>query len=180
MNKRIQTNILALCISVFAAGMFTSCSGRQKEERPVNRKALEESLIEANRNLVRQESEEIDAFLKKHAWRMTKSGSGLRYMIYEQGTGRTAKEGDRLKFEYTMRLLGGDTVESSESGKYLEFSPGKENVISGLHEIALLMREGDSAKVIIPSYLAYGLTGLPNKVPPRASLIYDMKLLEIN
>jgi FKBP-type peptidyl-prolyl cis-trans isomerase len=56
---------------------------------------------------------------------------------------------------------------------------GKGGVEAGLEDGILLMHEGGRAKFIIPSHLAFGLTGNGNKIPPKSTLIYDIKLLKI-
>ena len=56
---------------------------------------------------------------------------------------------------------------------------GKAEVESGLEEGILLMKVGDKAKLVIPSHLAFGLLGDENKIPKRATLIYDVELVEI-
>jgi FKBP-type peptidyl-prolyl cis-trans isomerase len=54
-----------------------------------------------------------------------------------------------------------------------------DNVESGIHEVLLYMSEGDRARVILPSHMAFGYTGDSNKIPQNASLLYDLKILEI-
>ena len=49
---------------------------------------------------------------------------------------------------------------------------------SGLHEGISYMKEGDRAKIIIPSYLAHGLIGDLDKMPPLATIIYDIRLIK--
>jgi FKBP-type peptidyl-prolyl cis-trans isomerase len=54
-----------------------------------------------------------------------------------------------------------------------------DNVENGLHEAIQYLRVGDKAKIILPSYLAHGLTGDSDKIPPMASVLYDIELVEI-
>ena len=61
----------------------------------------------------------------------------------------------------------------------MQFVIGEGDEPSGLHEMVKLMRVGAKAKVIIPSYLAYGLVGDDNKIPPSATLFYDLYLVEV-
>jgi FKBP-type peptidyl-prolyl cis-trans isomerase len=56
---------------------------------------------------------------------------------------------------------------------------GKDNIESGLHEALQLMRIGDKMRFILPSHLAHGLIGDQTKIPPRASVIYEIELLEL-
>ena len=111
---------------------------------------------------------------------MTKTGSGLRYLIYKKGNGEKAEVGKKVKISYEVRLINGTLIYSSKDTGPKEFIIGKSNAETGLEEALLLMRVGDRAKLIIPSHLAYGLHGDDNKIPKRATLIYDLELLSVN
>jgi FKBP-type peptidyl-prolyl cis-trans isomerase len=111
---------------------------------------------------------------------MKSSGSGLRYWIDGKGYGIMPEAGDRVSLLYTVTLLTGDTIYSSDQdGGPLTFRAGRAEVISGLEEGILLMKEGDQAKFIIPSHLAYGLTGDQEKIRDKVTLVYDIKLLSV-
>ncbi|RLD32199.1 MAG: hypothetical protein DRI83_11260 [Bacteroidetes bacterium] len=110
---------------------------------------------------------------------MTESGSGLRYMIYEEGNGLTAKKGILATINYSIKVITGDIVYSSRQDGPLTFIVGKGEVISGLEEGILLLNVGDKAKFIIPSHLAYGLVGDGNLIPAKTTLIYDIELLNL-
>lgn len=57
---------------------------------------------------------------------------------------------------------------------------GKDNVEAGLHEGIQLMHVGDQMRFILPSHLAHGLTGDQSKIPPLASVVYEVELLELS
>jgi len=77
-----------------------------------------------------------------------------------------------------MYLLTGDLVRESKPGNPLRFTVGKSDIISGLDEAVRLFRKGTIAKIIIPSHLAYGATGDQQYIPPRATLVLDIKIVE--
>jgi peptidylprolyl isomerase len=110
---------------------------------------------------------------------MKESGSGLRYLIYEEGTGISSEKGMLASLAYTIKLITGDVVYTSEKNGPLSFIIGKGEVISGLEEGILFMNVGDKAKFIIPSHLAYGLVGDGNFIPGKATLIYHIELLSL-
>ena len=56
---------------------------------------------------------------------------------------------------------------------------GSGGVESGLEEGILLLKLGDKARFIIPSYLAHGLSGDQDKIPPKATLIYTIKIIDL-
>jgi FKBP-type peptidyl-prolyl cis-trans isomerase len=134
----------------------------------------------ANKQLIKTEDEEINNFIARYKWKMSTSGTGLRYNIYSSGNGKKAAPGSKVKINYVVRLINGDIIYSSEINGPREFIIGKSNAEPGLEEAVLLMRQGDRAKLIIPSHLAFGLHGDENKVPKRATLIYDLEILSIN
>ncbi len=142
-------------------------------------KQADESLVKANRYLVRKEKEEIDSFISRHGWQMQETGSGLQFSLVESGNGPEARRGQTAVLAYTLRLITGDVIYSSEKDGLKSFVIGHGGVESGLEEAVLLMKQGDKARVIIPSHLAFGLLGDDKKIPPRATLIYELELIEL-
>ncbi len=138
-----------------------------------------EPLIKANKQIVRTENEQIDDLLKRYEWKMHKTGTGLRYMILKTGEGKQVQEDDIIRLDYVLKVITGDVVYSSEVDGPLEFRVGKGNVGSGLDEGVRLLHDGDKARFVIPSYLAYGLIGDQNKIGKKATLIYEIEHLEI-
>jgi FKBP-type peptidyl-prolyl cis-trans isomerase FkpA len=160
--------------------LLYSCVEERNEEQKPDARNYNNELIEANRHVVKTEAQHIDDFLKRYKWDVTETGSGLRYWIYDDVEGLKASINVVATIEYSVKLITGDMVYSSEQDGLLSFLIGKGEVISGLEEGILLMDVGDKAKFIIPSHLAYGLVGDDNRIPGKATLIYDVKLLEIN
>lgn len=173
-----KTALQVLLYTLFIL-FLTNCDQKQSQEDKVNPNDYKESLMEANRHVVRTEAQHIEDFLRRYKWDVKETGSGLRYMIYEHGSGPPAEKWKTAVIEYSVRLITGDLVYSSEQDGLLSFLIGKGEVISGLEEAILLMNVGDEAKFIIPSHLAFGLVGDDHMIPGKASLIYDVKLLEI-
>jgi FKBP-type peptidyl-prolyl cis-trans isomerase len=135
--------------------------------------------MEANKRVVKTEAQHIEDFLRRYKWDMTETGSGLLYMIYEQGHGMLARKGMMAKVSYEIKVVTGDVVYSSIEDGPLSFIIGNGEVISGLEEGILFMNVGDKAKFIIPSHLAYGLVGDGKRIPAKTTLIYDVELLSI-
>ena len=156
-----------------------SCNNGKVEPKLINPDELKKPLENANHHMVKVETEEIDNYISRHDWNMLKTGTGLRYMIYKNGEGLKAVSGDVVRINYKVNLINGvDCYTSKEDGP-LEFVTDKAEVINGLEEAILLLREGDKAKVIIPSHLAYGLLGDDKQIPKRATLIYDIEVLKV-
>lgn len=145
-----------------------------------NSRDLEEKLIYANKQAVKEENDQIERFIARYKWQMKETGSGLRYDIYYQGNGEQAAIGKQAILKYSLRLIDGEEIYSSEKDGFKQFVIGHGGVESGLEEGILLLRVGDRAKFIIPSHLGFGLLGDQNKVPPKSTLIYDIELVAIN
>jgi FKBP-type peptidyl-prolyl cis-trans isomerase len=159
--------------------VVAGCRQETPPARQIDRGKVEKDMLEANRRAVRTETQHIEDFLRRYRWDMTESGSGLRYMIVEEGNGPRVRVDHTAVIEYGVYLITGDLIYSSDEYGLLTFTVGRGEVISGLEEGILLMKVGDRAKFIIPSHLAYGLIGDDRKIPGKSTLIYDVKLLEL-
>jgi FKBP-type peptidyl-prolyl cis-trans isomerase len=126
---------------------------------------------------VKTEEQHIRDLIARYGWEMEETGTGLRYMIYEKGEGPSIVTGDVVELEYEVRLITGDRIYSSDEKGNMVFRVGKAEVISGLEQGILLLKVGDKAKFVIPSHLAYGLLGDDNKIPTKATLIYDIQVI---
>ena len=174
-------NILTLFLIVFC---LFSCNSDDKVKpnqlvkHEVTQKDINESLEKANRYLLIQEAEQINDYIERHKLNVIQTGTGLRYQIHNQGDGDAIREGDIVTLEYEVRLLNGDLIYSSKNDGYKTFLVGRGGVESGLEEAILKLCEKSVATLIIPAHLAHGLIGDGNKVPPRATLVYRLKVIE--
>jgi FKBP-type peptidyl-prolyl cis-trans isomerase len=159
--------------------LIPACHRTQKEQKEDNQDHYKESLLEVNKNLVKTEEQKIEDFLQRYNWDMRQTGSGLRYMIYREGNGARAEKGKVAEVAFTVSLLNGEVCYSSDEEGPRAFEIGKGGVESGLEEGILLLKEGDRAKFIIPSHLAFGLLGDMERIPAKAVLVYDIELLKI-
>jgi peptidylprolyl isomerase len=111
---------------------------------------------------------------------MTSTGSGLRYRDDREGDGDTAKAGDHVVVHYTGTLEDGEKFDSSrDRGQPLEFALGTGMVIRGWDEGVAGMKVGGRRTLVIPSELGYGARGAGGVIPPHATLVFDVELLEI-
>jgi FKBP-type peptidyl-prolyl cis-trans isomerase len=96
------------------------------------------------------------------------------------GTGPEAKAGDHVVVHYTGRLTDGTKFDSSlDRNEPFDFTLGAGQVIKGWDQGVAGMKKGGKRKLTIPSDLGYGKTGSPPKIPPDATLVFDVELLEI-
>jgi len=176
-SPRIHLFISAALSIVF----FNGCNNDEKGSKySSNIKLFDDTVINYNRQIVKSENQEIEDFIKRYKWKMEKSPTGLRYIIYHKGDGPKAMRGQLVKMNYSVRLLTGEEIYNSRNLGSKEFIVGQGKIESGLEEGILMLREGDRAKFIVPSHIAYGLLGDLDKVPERAALVYDIEVLDIS
>ncbi|MCG3724069.1 FKBP-type peptidyl-prolyl cis-trans isomerase [Vibrio cincinnatiensis] len=120
------------------------------------------------------------AFLLKNGQKneVTTTESGLQYQVLQVGTGeKHPTANSHVTVHYEGKLLDGSIFDSSiERDQPITFSLNQ--VIKGWQEGVQLMVEGEKMRFFIPSHLAYGKNGT-GPIPPAATLIFDVELLEI-
>ncbi len=127
-----------------------------------------------------QEAVDRDAFIKANNITAQPSETGLYYIEKETGSGAFAVNGNTVRVEYEGSFLNGVVFDASKNqGQPIEFALGLGQVIPGWEEGLLKMREGGKAQFIIPSDLAYGQSQPGHPIPPYASLVFDVQLVEI-
>jgi peptidyl-prolyl cis-trans isomerase A (cyclophilin A) len=126
------------------------------------------------------ERAEAEAKMEKLAAGFEKTESGLRYQFIQKGDGKKAENGKTVSVHYTGQLEDGKVFDSSYPRKKpIEFPLGRGNVIEGWDEGIALLRVGDKARFVIPSHLGYGSRGAGGAIPPNATLIFDVELMDV-
>ena len=104
--------------------------------------------------------------------------SGLQYEVLVEGNGKKPKATDQVRCHYEGTLIDGTVFDSS----YKRNEPavfGLNQVIAGWTEGVQLMSEGAKYRFYIPYLLAYGESGAGGMIPPYATLIFDVELIEV-
>jgi peptidyl-prolyl cis-trans isomerase A (cyclophilin A) len=118
--------------------------------------------------------------LEKLAAGFDKTDSGLRYQIIQKGTGAKSVKGKNVSVHYKGQLEDGTVFDSSYQRKQpIDFVLGVGQVIKGWDEGLQLLKVGDKARLVIPSHLAYGSQGAGGVIPPDATLIFDVELMDV-
>ena len=143
--------------------------------RPIN-SAMREAL-----NRTSPELSSADAELIRQKYPTAhRTESGLLYVVRAPGDGgATPRMGQEVIAHYDGRLLDGTPFDSSyERGVPLTFRLGTGAVIKGWDEAFLTMHRGEKRTLIIPHWLAYGAQGRPPTIPPNATLIFEVELID--
>ena len=110
--------------------------------------------------------------------RMTDSGLKVEDLV--EGEGAEAKAGQQVRVHYTGWLLDGSKFDSSlDRGDPFSFPLGGGRVIRGWDEGVQGMKVGGRRKLTIPPQLGYGAAGAGGVIPPNATLVFEVELLEL-
>jgi FKBP-type peptidyl-prolyl cis-trans isomerase FkpA len=146
---------------------------------PLSEAEIQQKLVAANKIMVAHESAAIDSFIAKHRYNMMRKGSGLRIEKVMNGTGRKVTLEDTLNLEHKIFLLSGSLCYQSNADSLLTMVMHPGSQIKGIEEALMDMSEGDKVRLVIPSYLAFGMLGDQNKIPPASPLFVELNLIEI-
>jgi peptidyl-prolyl cis-trans isomerase A (cyclophilin A) len=129
---------------------------------------------------IEEAKRQAEEAMEKLAAGFEKTESGLRYKIIQKGNGKQAEAGKTVSVHYTGQLENGKTFDSSYPRKKpIEFPLGRGNVIEGWDEGIALLQVGDKARFVIPAYLGYGERGAGGVIPPNATLVFDVELMDV-
>ncbi|WP_426486005.1 peptidylprolyl isomerase [Flavobacterium sp. 2] len=123
---------------------------------------------------------ESEAKMEQLAAGFDRTESGLRYKMIQKGEGKRAEAGKTVSVHYEGSLENGKVFDSSYPRKKpIEFKLGIGQVIEGWDEGIALLQVGDKARFVIPSDLAYGPSGAGGVIPPNATLVFDVELMDV-
>ena len=174
-----------LMMEGFQDGISSATSKVSQEETHALLTALQKQIQKQQQEYVTKVANQNkvagEAFLaeNKNKEGVVTLASGLQYEVLNEGEGESPKLNDLVLTHYKGEFIDGQVFDNSyERGKPQPFPVNQ--VISGWSEALQLMKPGAKWKLVVPSYLAYGETGFQREIPPNATLIFEMELLEVN
>ena len=112
---------------------------------------------------------------------MPTTASGLTYEDLTEGTGASPQTGQTVVVHYTGWLTNGTKFDSSlDRRSPFQFAIGQGQVIAGWDEGVSSMKIGGRRKLTIPPSLGYGARGAGGVIPPNATLVFEVELLEVH
>ena len=183
-----QMNIEGLNIDDFADAIRDVINGnklkvehREAQQIVQNYFAEQEKKMQAERaEKGKAAKEEGEKYLAENAKKegIVTTASGLQYKVLKEGTGKQPKATDKVRCHYEGFLIDGTVFDSSvQRGEPAVFP--LDGVIVGWTEGLQLMREGGKYRFFIPYKLGYGEGGAGASIPPFATLVFDVELLEV-
>ena len=165
----------------FAAAMKDVLTGAQLQIDETEAQAMvREYLQRKGEERLKNVKAEGEAFLADNAKKegIVTLPSGLQYQVLQEGNGKSPKATDQVKCHYEGTLINGKVFDSSyRRGEPATFPLN--GVIAGWTEGLQLMKEGAKYRFFIPFNLAYGTRGAGQDIPPYATLIFDVELIEV-
>ena len=105
--------------------------------------------------------------------------TGLKIVVTKEGSGEVCPKYSKVKVHYTGKLTDGKVFDSSvDRGTPFEFVVGNGQVIKGWDEGITQMKKGEKATLTIPPEMGYGASGAGGVIPPNATLIFDVELID--
>lgn len=173
----MRTNRFTLpTIALLATGLVAACGNAAEEAdetaaEPTTETAMPEP---ASTEVAPMYAEELGVDLDA----MTKTDSGLHYVVLAEGDGAEAAAGQSATVHYTGWLPNGTKFDSSrDRDQPFTFALGAGQVIPGWDEGVAGMKIGEQRKLVIPPALGYGTAGAGGVIPPNATLVFDVELL---
>ena len=164
-------------MSAYELGARDAIAGKESQVPEENEEQLMAVLREA---LMQKKSASGESFMEGNAARpeVTTTASGLQYEVLIEGTGPMPSATDTVVTHYHGTLTDGTVFDSSvDRGSPASFPVNR--VIAGWTEALQMMGVGSKWRLVIPPNLAYGERGAGAAIPPNATLVFEVELLEI-
>lgn len=178
MRKFLFFFLLTLLVGGFTACRDRKATGSVVSSSEAAKEDKDDPYVEGNKNIMRRENEEITMFLNRYGWKVQRTPTGLYVEVLDPGKGELFREGDHVEMEYRTFKLSGELVYSSDSGSVKSFVVNRSEEIDALHEAAQMLRPGAKARLVIPSYLGYGVAGDGDRIQGLQPIVMEIRVLD--
>jgi len=175
-----QMNATELNIEDFAKGIKDVFAGKTEMTEAEAQAAVQNFFQQKAKEQADAAKADGEAFLAENGKKdgVVTLPSGLQYQVLKEGNGKKPSATDQVVCHYEGTLIDGTVFDSS----YQRNQPatfGLNQVIPGWTEGVQLMQEGAKYRFFIPYKLAYGERGAGAQIPPFATLVFDVELIEV-
>lgn len=161
-------NIL-YCLTALTFFTLASCKKEEQKQREID-----QAYYDAN-------DVDIQKYIKDKGITALPTGNGTFYTLTKSlPTAQKVNDGDSIIVHFQVKLLNGNVVDTTSKIRNMpdKYLINTESILPGLEDVLRLMREGEEATIIIPSYRALG-SNSTSKIPPYSVLIYEIQLVEV-
>lgn len=169
----MRTTWILPCLALMAACTGTPVTDTQRPKTPT----YEENILNANKVVASAEETQIDGYVGRRGWNMTRLGDGVRYQETRTGQGKRLDFESRVAVKYRLEALDGTLIYDGQTDTV---TLGRHQPCAGLDNAMMQLRDGSQARVIVPSAMGFGVIGDGALVPARTVLVYyiETKILK--
>jgi len=184
----LKSQGLDLNLDIYTSGIRDALGGKEpqmsQEEIRATIMDLQKRAMAAQQKALKEQGDknlaEGKAFLTENGKKkeVKTLPSGLQYKVLSEGAGKTPTKSDTVTVHYRGTFMNGTEFDSSIArGQPATFKV--DGVIPGWTEALQLMKQGAKWQLFIPPELAYGERGMPPRIPPQSTLIFEVELISV-
>jgi FKBP-type peptidyl-prolyl cis-trans isomerase FklB len=171
-----RTDQIQLDVESLVQGVRDALAGQPPKYTPAVCEAAMQRLSEQRLEIFQQRNRDF-LVANRDAAGIQVTPTGLQYLVLKAGDGPSPRPTDRVRVHYRGQLIDGQVFDQSLGGPPAEFPVNR--VIPGWTEALQQMRVGAHWRLFVPAELAYGEEGFAEAIPPHATLIFEVQLLQI-
>lgn len=178
-----HTNRYIIVAATICAILLSCCkSGSKLPDTHTNTQPVQpnkEVIADVNRYLSEKDKAVIEGYARRNKLNLTASESGFYYTIFNEGKGKPITENSIVAITGTLSLIDGTLCYTYDANKPKTIAIAKSPEIAGLHLALPMLKQDGSALFIFPPNLAFGLLGDDDRVPPRTTIVMNIKVLKV-